>query len=83
MFAHYFTATDCLKLPGWGCSSAGRARRSQCRGQGFDPPHLHQSINPTKSQEAQNIFDIFAKNIADASYNYVLSINNIYDRRKA
>jgi hypothetical protein len=24
-----------------GCSSAGRARRSQCRGQGFDPPHLH------------------------------------------
>ena len=26
---------------GWGCSSAGRARRSQCRGQGFDPPHLH------------------------------------------
>ena len=26
----------------WGCSSAGRARRSQCRGQGFDPPQLHQ-----------------------------------------
>ena len=25
----------------WGCSSAGRARRSQCRGQGFEPPHLH------------------------------------------
>ena len=25
----------------WGCSSAGRARRSQRRGQGFDPPHLH------------------------------------------
>jgi hypothetical protein len=25
----------------WGCSSAGRARRSQRRGQGFDPPQLH------------------------------------------
>ena len=25
----------------WGCSSDGRARRSQRRGQGFDPPHLH------------------------------------------
>ena len=24
-----------------GCSSAGRALRSQCRGQGFDPPQLH------------------------------------------
>ena len=26
----------------WGCSSAGRASRSQCEGQEFDPPHLHQ-----------------------------------------
>ena len=25
-----------------GRSSVGRARRSQCRGQGFDPPRLHQ-----------------------------------------
>src|SRR5262249_48791499 len=25
----------------WGCSSAGRARGLQPRGQGFDPPHLH------------------------------------------
>ena len=25
----------------WGCSSVGRVRRSQCRGQGFDPPQLH------------------------------------------
>ena len=25
----------------WGCSSAGRATRSQCVGQEFDPPHLH------------------------------------------
>ena len=29
------------KFDQWGCSSAGRALRSQCRGQGFDPPHLH------------------------------------------
>ena len=27
-----------------GCSSAGRALRSQCRGQEFDPPHLHQLL---------------------------------------
>ena len=25
----------------WGCSSVGRAQRSQCWGQGFDSPHLH------------------------------------------
>ena len=25
----------------WGHSSIGRARRSQCRGWGFDPPCLH------------------------------------------
>ena len=24
-----------------GCSSVGRARQSHCRGQGFEPPHLH------------------------------------------
>ena len=28
----------------WGCSSAGRALRSQCRGQGFDPPQLHHNV---------------------------------------
>src|SRR4030042_5129691 len=33
-----------ISLKRWGCSSAGRARRSQRRGQGFDPPHLHQDI---------------------------------------
>ena len=26
----------------WGRSSTGRARRSQCRGWGFEPPRLHQ-----------------------------------------
>src|SRR5437868_11535600 len=26
-----------------GCSSAGRARQSHCRGQGFEPPHLHRN----------------------------------------
>ena len=25
----------------WGRSSVGRASRSQCEGQGFDPPRLH------------------------------------------
>ncbi len=25
----------------WGCSSVGRALRSQCRGQRFDPAQLH------------------------------------------
>lgn len=27
--------------PSRGCSSAGRALQSHCRGQGFDPPQLH------------------------------------------
>src|SRR3954470_23560317 len=27
--------------PTRGCSSAGRALQSHCRGQGFDPPQLH------------------------------------------
>ncbi len=31
-----------LKSPPWGCSSAGRASRSQCEGREFDPPQLHQ-----------------------------------------
>ena len=26
----------------WGCSSAGRALQSHCRGQGFESPQLHQ-----------------------------------------
>src|SRR5690242_3506115 len=30
--------------PARGCSSAGRALRSQCRGQGFDPPQLHHLV---------------------------------------
>ena len=29
-----------------GCSSAGRARQSHCRGQEFEPPHLHHDNNP-------------------------------------
>src|SRR6476620_11175640 len=29
-----------VRVP-WGCSSAGRARRWQRRGQGFEPPQLH------------------------------------------
>ena len=34
----------------WGCSSDGRARRSQRRGQGFDPPHLHFNKNSNLAQ---------------------------------
>ncbi len=34
-----YERSDC-----WGRSSAGRALRSQCRGQGFDPPRLHQCL---------------------------------------
>ena len=30
----------------WGYSSTGRARRSQCRGCGFEPRYLHQPIQP-------------------------------------
>ena len=29
----------------WGCSSVGRALRSQCRGQGFDSPPFYDSIS--------------------------------------
>ena len=32
--------------PAWGYSSTGRARRSQCRGWGFESPYLHQSPSP-------------------------------------
>ena len=34
--------TTTFRLPCWGRSSAGRAPRSQCGGQEFDPPRLHQ-----------------------------------------
>ena len=33
--------TGVIILLPWGRSSAGRARRSQCRGREFDPPRLH------------------------------------------
>ena len=32
----------------WGCSSAGRAPRSQRGGQRFDPAQLHQKINDSR-----------------------------------
>ena len=34
--------TICLKKSFWGCSSVGRALRSQCRGREFESPQLHQ-----------------------------------------
>ena len=37
----------------WGCSSAGRAPALQAGGHGFEPHHLHQSVEPTpKKREA-------------------------------
>src|SRR6266481_396677 len=39
----------------WGRSSAGRASRSQCEGQGFDPPRLHQfTLNLGPAQKLPN-----------------------------
>lgn len=38
------TATISACTYTWGISSAGRARGSQSRGQGFDPPMLHQEF---------------------------------------
>src|SRR5437870_4717055 len=35
----------------WGCSSAGRASRSQCEGREFDPPQLHQ--HPLKGRSCR------------------------------
>ena len=35
----------------WGCSSAGRASRSQCEGREFDPPQLHQ--HPPKGRSCR------------------------------
>ena len=32
------------RVPIWGCSSAGRAPALQAGGQGFDSPHLHQTV---------------------------------------
>src|SRR5260221_4882744 len=36
----------------WGCSSAGRASRSQCEGREFDPPQLHQHTLKARSCRA-------------------------------
>ena len=36
--------------PRRGCSSAGRASRSQCEGRGFDPLHLHQTKRPRRGR---------------------------------
>jgi hypothetical protein len=34
-----------IKQLQWACSSAGRAPALQAGGQGFDPPHVHQSLS--------------------------------------
>ena len=51
LFAFRGTKT-CYSSELWGRSSAGRASRSQCEGQEFDPPHLHQQIQGPASERA-------------------------------
>lgn len=58
----------------WGCSSAGRALRSQCRGQGFDPPHLHQ-LKSTDVRRHPWIFFIFLSQ--PFGYRYLQSDSSI------
>ena len=38
-----------------GCSSIGRAPRSQCGGQGFDPPQLHHIVMVSSRHTCQGI----------------------------
>ena len=40
----------------WGLSSAGRALESHSRGQGFDPPRLHQGTKRSRASEAFFVF---------------------------
>ena len=44
---------ECVYL--WGCSSSGRAPRSQCGGQGFDPPQLHHIVMVSSRHTCQGI----------------------------
>ena len=36
----------------WGCGAVGSARDWQSRGQGFDPPQLHQSLTDTSTTQS-------------------------------
>src|SRR3954468_12873948 len=50
--------------PFWGCSSVGRARRSQRRGRRFDPDQLHQILlgpmiyNPARSMSLHRMSSV-------------------------
>src|SRR6266853_463982 len=57
----------------WGCSSAGRARQSHCRGQGFEPPHLHRIVS-----HAMLLFDEIALQIAKGYGIVYVTIAHIY-----
>ena len=37
-----------VSRPSRGCSSVGRALRSQCKGQGFESPQLHQNLDAAR-----------------------------------
>ena len=45
-----------LELGTWGCSSAGRARRSQRRGHRFDPGQLHHIFSHVQNRLAQSCY---------------------------
>ncbi len=45
----------------WGHSSAGRARDWQSRGQGFDPPWLHQILSAATPGELRHFFVVDAR----------------------
>ena len=47
-----FVAIIQAQQPLWGYSSIGRARRSQCRGWGFEPPYLHHLFPPQNLRTA-------------------------------
>ena len=50
------------ETPGfWGHSSAGRARDWQSRGQGFDPPWLHQILSAATLAELRHFFVVDAR----------------------
>src|SRR5258706_15076960 len=54
----YNSSPICYHHRARGCSSAGRARQSHCRGQGFEPPHLHLSIKPVRSRITLRIYPL-------------------------
>ena len=60
----FYKKSQRIYLACWGCSSDGRAVRSQRTGRGFDPPHLHQIFSSEielGTTEYSLIINIFAE----------------------